>query len=113
MNHARNRFALAALAGTAALLLPICSPWAAFEVGDLVRLRNERACERCELVRADLHGADLKAVRLARAKLWEATARPSGAPNHGDFVAARNGKDAANAREYHEQYVERLKTELY
>jgi uncharacterized protein len=50
---------------------------------------------------------------FVRAKLWEATARPSGAPNHGDFVAARNGKDAAYAREYHEQYVERLKTELY
>ena len=50
---------------------------------------------------------------LVRAKLWEATERPSGAPTHGDFAAARDGKDAAYAREYNEKYAERIKTELY
>ena len=50
---------------------------------------------------------------LVRAKLWEATERPSGAPTHGDFAAARDGKDAAYARDYNEKYAERLKTELY
>jgi len=50
---------------------------------------------------------------FVRAKLWNATARPSGAPSHGDFAAARDGKDAAYAREYNEKYGERLKTELY
>ena len=50
---------------------------------------------------------------LVRAKLWEATGRLSGAPTHGDFAAARDGKDAAYAREYNEKYAERLKTELY
>src|SRR5882724_3023193 len=47
---------------------------------------------------------------FVRAKLWDATARPSGAPSHGDFVAARDGKDAVYAREYNEKYAERLKT---
>ena len=50
---------------------------------------------------------------LVRAKLWEAAERPSGAPSHGDFAAARDGKDAAYARDYNEKYGERLKTELY
>jgi PPOX class probable FMN-dependent enzyme len=50
---------------------------------------------------------------FVRAKLWDATARPSGAPSHGDFAAARDGKDAAYARVYNEKYAERLKTELY
>ena len=50
---------------------------------------------------------------LVRAKLWEATERPSGAPTHGDFAAARDGKDAAYARDYNEKYAKRLKTELY
>jgi hypothetical protein len=49
---------------------------------------------------------------LVRAKLWE-TERPSGAPTHGDFAAARDGKDAAYARNYNDKYAERLKTELY
>jgi len=30
---------------------------------------------------------------LVRAKLWDATARPSGAPSHGDFAAARDDVD--------------------
>ena len=50
---------------------------------------------------------------LVRAKLWDAAERPSAAPSHGDFAAARDGKDAAYAREYDEKYAERLKTELY
>ena len=50
---------------------------------------------------------------FVRAKLWDSTERPSGAPSHGDFAAARDGKDAAYAREYDEKYAERLKTELY
>ncbi|HWO41958.1 MAG TPA: pyridoxamine 5'-phosphate oxidase family protein [Candidatus Eisenbacteria bacterium] len=50
---------------------------------------------------------------LVRAKLWDATARPSGAPTHGDFAAARDGKDAAYARQYNESYAERMKGELY
>jgi PPOX class probable FMN-dependent enzyme len=50
---------------------------------------------------------------LVRAKLWDASARPDGAPSHGDFAAARDGKDAAYAREYNEKYAERMKTELY
>ena len=50
---------------------------------------------------------------FVRAKLWDATARPSGAPSHGDFAAARDGKNAAYARDYNEKYAERLKTELY
>ena len=50
---------------------------------------------------------------FVRAKLWDATARPSSAPSHGDFAAARDGKDAAYARDYNEKYAERLKTELY
>jgi PPOX class probable FMN-dependent enzyme len=50
---------------------------------------------------------------LVRAKLWDTTARPSGAPTHGDFAAVRDGKDATYAREYNEKYAERLKTELY
>jgi PPOX class probable FMN-dependent enzyme len=50
---------------------------------------------------------------FVRAKLWDAMARPSSAPSHGDFAAARDGKDAAYAREYNEKYAERLKTELY
>ena len=50
---------------------------------------------------------------FVRAKLWDATARPSGAPSHGDFAAARDGKDAAYARDYNKKYAERLKTQLY
>jgi uncharacterized protein len=50
---------------------------------------------------------------FVRAKLWEATARSSVAPSHGDFAAARDGKDAAYARDYNEKYAQRLKTELY
>ncbi len=50
---------------------------------------------------------------LVRAKLWDAAARPSSAPSHGDFAAARDGKDAAYARQYNEKYAERMKTELY
>ena len=50
---------------------------------------------------------------FVRAKLWDVTARPSGAPTHGDFAAARDGKDAAYARDYNEKYTERLKNELY
>ena len=50
---------------------------------------------------------------LVRAKLWDAAERPSRAPSHGDFAAARDGKDASYAREYDEKYAERLKTELY
>ena len=48
-----------------------------------------------------------------RAKLWDTKERPSGAPSHGDFAAARDGKDAAYAKAYNEKYAERLKTELY
>jgi len=48
-----------------------------------------------------------------RAKLWDVTARASAAPTHGDFAAARDGKDAAYARDYNEKYTERLKNELY
>jgi uncharacterized protein len=50
---------------------------------------------------------------FVRAKLWDAKERPSGAPSHGDFAAARDGKDAAYAKAYNEKYTERLKTELY
>jgi uncharacterized protein len=50
---------------------------------------------------------------FVRAKLWDATARPAGAPTHGDFAAARDGHDAAYAQEYNAKYAERLKTELY
>jgi PPOX class probable FMN-dependent enzyme len=50
---------------------------------------------------------------FVRAKLWDATARPTGAPSHGDFAAARDGKDADYAKDYNEKYTERLKTELY
>jgi len=50
---------------------------------------------------------------LVRAKLWDAAERPSRAPSHGDFAAARDGKDAAYAREYDAKYAERMKTELY
>ncbi|NKB20296.1 MAG: pyridoxamine 5'-phosphate oxidase family protein [Alphaproteobacteria bacterium] len=50
---------------------------------------------------------------FARAKLWEAPATSNGAPTQGDFVAARDGKDAAFAKDYNEKYAERLKTELY
>jgi PPOX class probable FMN-dependent enzyme len=50
---------------------------------------------------------------FVRAKLWDVTARPSGAPTHGDFAAGRDGKDAAYARDYNEKYAERLKNELY
>src|SRR5258706_4361381 len=53
------------------------------------------------------------AKHLLRAKLWDATARLSGAPSHGDFAAARDGKDADYARDYNEKYAGRLKTELY
>lgn len=50
---------------------------------------------------------------FVRAKLWDTKERPSGAPSHGDFAAARDGKDAAYAKGYNEKYAERLKTELY
>jgi len=50
---------------------------------------------------------------FVRAKLWDATARPPGAPTHGDFAASRDGKDAVYAKDYNEQYAERLKTEIY
>ena len=50
---------------------------------------------------------------FVRAKLWDGTARPSGAPSHGDFAAARDGKDADYAREYNEKYAQRMKGELY
>ena len=50
---------------------------------------------------------------LVRAKLWDAAERPSAAPSHGDFAAARDAKDAAYAREYDAKYAERMKTELY
>ena len=50
---------------------------------------------------------------MVRAKLWEADGRPTGAPTHGDFAAARDGKDPAYAKEYNEKYAERLKTGLY
>ena len=35
---------------------------------------------------------------FVRAKLWDAPVRPSGAPTHGDFAAARDGKNAAMPR---------------
>ena len=41
------------------------------------------------------------------------TSPQSGAPTHSDFAASRDGKDAAYAKDYNEQYSERLKTELY
>src|SRR5687768_14397415 len=47
---------------------------------------------------------------LVRARLWDARERPTGAPSHGDFAAARDGKDADYAREYNAKYAERLKT---
>jgi hypothetical protein len=50
---------------------------------------------------------------LVRAKLWDETARLSSAPTHGDFAAARDGKDTDYARSYNEKYAERMKTELY
>ena len=50
---------------------------------------------------------------LVRAKLWDGAERPGRAPTHGDFAAARDGKDAAYAREYDAKYAERMKTELY
>ena len=50
---------------------------------------------------------------FVRAKLWDATARPSGAPTHGDFAAARDGKDADYVKEYNAKYADRMKTELY
>jgi len=50
---------------------------------------------------------------FVRAKLWDATSRSNNAPSHGDFAAARDGKDASYAREYNEKYTERIKTELY
>ena len=50
---------------------------------------------------------------FVRAKLWEAPSQPTGAPTHGDFAAARDGKDVVYARDYNEKYAERLKTELY
>ncbi len=50
---------------------------------------------------------------FVRAKLWDSAERPSGAPSHGDFAAARDGKDADYAKAYNEKYAERLKTELY
>jgi len=50
---------------------------------------------------------------FVRAKLWDANARPTGAPTHGDFAASRDGKDSAYAKDYNEKYAERLKTELY
>ncbi len=40
------------------------------------------------------------------AKLWDAPARPSSAPSHGDFPAAGDGKNAAYAKEYNEKYAE-------
>ncbi len=39
---------------------------------------------------------------FVRAKLWDPM-RPSSAPSHGDFAAARDGKDAAYASVYNEQ----------
>jgi len=50
---------------------------------------------------------------FVRAKLWDANAHLTGAPSHGDFAAARDGKDAAYVKDYNEKYAERLKTELY
>jgi len=50
---------------------------------------------------------------FVRAKLWDRAARPSSAPSHGDFAAARDGKDGAYAKDYNEKYAERLKSELY
>ena len=50
---------------------------------------------------------------FVRAKLWDANARPTDAPTHGDFAASRDGKDTAYAKDYNEKYAERLKTELY
>lgn len=50
---------------------------------------------------------------MVRAKLWEADGRPTGAPTHGDFAAARDGKDPSFAKEYNEKYAERMKTGLY
>jgi hypothetical protein len=50
---------------------------------------------------------------FVRAKLWEPDERPTGAPTQGDFTAARDGKDAAFAKDYNEKYAKRLKTELY
>src|SRR5262245_139642 len=50
---------------------------------------------------------------FVRAKLWDTTARPPGAPTHGDFAASSDGKDVVYAKDYNEQYAERLKTELY
>lgn len=50
---------------------------------------------------------------FVRAKLWEVAERPNGAPTHGDFNAARAGKDAAYARDFNEKYAERMKSELY
>jgi predicted pyridoxine 5'-phosphate oxidase superfamily flavin-nucleotide-binding protein len=47
-----------------------------------------------------------------RTKLWDATARPPGAPTHGAVATSRDGKDAADAKAYNAQYAERLQTEL-
>ena len=50
---------------------------------------------------------------FVRAKLWDTTERPAGVPTIGDFTASRDGKDAAYAKIYNENYAVRLKTELY
>ncbi|MBM4262074.1 MAG: pyridoxamine 5'-phosphate oxidase family protein [Deltaproteobacteria bacterium] len=50
---------------------------------------------------------------FVRAKLWEAKAQQSGAPTHGDFAAARDGKDADYAKNYNQKYAQRIKSELY
>ena len=50
---------------------------------------------------------------FVRAKLWDTTERPAGVPTIGDFAASRDGKDAAYAKNFNENYAVRLKTELY
>ena len=50
---------------------------------------------------------------FVRAKLWDVRTQPSGAPTHGDFAAARDGKDADYVKEYNAKYAERVKNELY
>ena len=50
---------------------------------------------------------------FVRAKLWDTTERPASVPTIGDFAASRDGKDAAYAKNFNENYAVRLKTELY
>jgi uncharacterized protein YjbI with pentapeptide repeats len=75
-------------------LLLLASSAAAFDAGDLAKLKSTGSCRGCDLSGADLHGLDLKGAHLSGADLSEAkldTAYLSGALLRGADLSRATG----------------------